>query len=162
MIISGILRLINLMLQSIALLRRLESKIDRILVAIEPLPATRLVFTVEKEGEITEGVTSMTMTNSQKVHVTIQPVDRQNNPATVDGVPVWASSDETIITVTPIASGMEADVVAVGPLGTAKVSVSADADLGAGVTTIFGSLEVIITQGQAVGINITTGTPTEQ
>lgn len=104
----------------------------------------------------------MTMTNSQKVHVTIQPVDKQGNPAVVDGVPVWASSDSTIITVTPNATGMEADVVAVGLLGDAKVSVSADADLGAGVTTIFGSLDVTITQGQAVGIKITVGTPVEQ
>ncbi len=57
---------------------------------------------------------------------------------------------------------MSAVVAAVGPLGDAKVSVTADADLGAGVSAIFGTLDVSITQGQAVGFKITTSDPVEQ
>ncbi len=140
--------------QSIALVK--------ILRALEPLPAVGFVFTVELEGQISEGVTQSEMTNSQQLTATIQPVDKKGQPAAVDGMPQWASSDETIVTVVPAQDGMSATVAAVGPLGSAKVSVTADADLGTGVAAIFGTLDVTITQGQAVGFKITTSDPTEQ
>ncbi len=136
--------------------------IEEILALVKPLPAVGFVFTVELEGEITEGAKHINMTNSQQLTATIQPVDAKGQPALVDGVPVWASSDETIITVAASDDGMSAVVAAVGPLGDAKVSVTADADLGAGVSAIFGTLDVSITQGQAVGFKITTSDPVEQ
>ncbi len=139
-----------------------DEVLEKILTAVEPLPAVGFIFTIESEGQITEGVTQYEMTNSQQLTATIQPVDKKGQPAPVDGIPVWASSDETIITVTPAADGLSAVVAAVGPLGVAKVSVTADADLGTGVASIFGTLDVTITQGQAVGFKITTSDPVEQ
>ncbi len=136
--------------------------IEEILALVKPLPAVGFVFTVDIEGEITEGAKHINMTNSQQLTATIQPVDAKGQPALVDGVPDWASSDETIITVAASDDGMSAVVAAVGPLGDAKVSVTADADLGAGVSAIFGTLDVSITQGQAVGFKITTSDPVEQ
>jgi len=139
-----------------------DEVLARILAAVEPLPAVGFTFTVESEGQITLGATQYDMTNSQQLTATIQPVDKKGNPAAIDGVPVWASSDETIITVVPASDGLSAVVAAVGPLGSAKVSVTGDADLGPGVSSIFGTLDVTITQGQAVGFKITAGEPTEQ
>lgn len=136
--------------------------LQRILAAVEPLPAVKFVFTVDLEGQITEGAQSITMTNSQKATATITPIDAKGQPASVDGVPVWASSDATILTVTAAADGLSAEVAAVGPLGTAKVSVTGDADLGADVKPIFGELDVTVTQGQAIGFKIDLGTPVEQ
>lgn len=143
-------------------LKAILSTLQEILAAIEPFRAVKIVFTTDLEGHITEGATNLAMTNSQKATATIAIVDKAGQPAPVDGIPVWASSDATIITVTPAADGMSADVVAVGPLGKANVSVTADADLGAGVKSIFGILEVEITQGEAVGITLTLGEPVEQ
>lgn len=68
--------------------------------------------------------------------------DARGNPAAVDGVPVWASSDETVVSVVASANGMSAAVKTVG-LGTARVSVTADADLGSGVISIVGVSEDI-------------------
>ena len=50
---------------------------------------------------------------------------------------------------------MSAVVEAVGPLGTAQVSVSADADTGEGVATItaLADIEVLASQATAVGIS---------
>jgi hypothetical protein len=62
------------------------------------------------------------------------------NPASVDGIPIWASSDSTVLAVTPNPDGMSAAVMTVGP-GVGRISVTADADLGAGVTTINGVSE---------------------
>ncbi len=136
--------------------------LDEILVVVKPLPAAKIVFNINLEGQLYEGVTQFTMTNSQQLTATIQPVDKKGQPAPVDGIPVWASSDETIVTVVPADDGLSAVVAAVGPLGSAKVSVTADADLSGAVTAIFGTLDVTITQGQAVGFKITTSDPVEQ
>ncbi len=169
MIFSLLLRILSNTLSCLRILARMEKRqieqgvqLDLIVAALKPLPAVKLVFDVELEGQITEGVKHFKMTNSQQLTATIQPVDKKGQPAPIDGVPVWASSDETIITVVPSDDGLSAVVAAVGPLGDAKVAVSADADLGAGINTIFGTLDVTITQGGAVGFKITTSDPVEQ
>lgn len=82
-------------------------------------------------------------------NVALTITDKGGKPAKVDGVPVWASSDATVLAVTPAADGMSAvvDTVAVG---TARVSVKADADMGAGVMEITGvSEDVNVTLGTA-------------
>ena len=63
----------------------------------------------------------------------------------VEGAPVWSTDRPDLVTVTAAADGMSAVIAPVGPLGSAQISVDADADLGAGVTTLttLGSVEVI-------------------
>lgn len=82
-------------------------------------------------------------------NVVLTITNAKGQPAKVDGVPVWASSNETVLTVTPAADGMSAliDTVAAGS-GPERVTVTADADLGSGVETITGVTE---------DINVTTG-----
>jgi hypothetical protein len=103
----------------------------------------------------------MDLRDDQQVVLTIQPVDRKRKPAPVDGIPVWASSDETVITLEVAADGMSATARGVAP-GAARVVVTADADLGAGVTDLTGTLEFNVTGGSAVAMEITAGTPTDQ
>lgn len=79
--------------------------------------------------------------------VTLTITNASGAPAAVDGVPVWATSDATILTVVATADGMSALVSTVAA-GVARVSVTADADLGAGVSTITGvSEDVNVTVG---------------
>lgn len=104
----------------------------------------------------------MDMTNSQQVTLTLAPKDRRGRDAPVDGTPVWASSDETLITVEPAADGMSAVVKAVGPTGGGRVTAVADADLGEGTTPITGVAEFTITAGQATVLELIGGTPEEQ
>jgi len=98
-------------------------------------------------------------------NVTIAINDTHGNPAPVDGVPVWASSDETVLSVTPASDGMSALVATVAP-GTARVTVTADADLGSGTKTITGvSPDVDVTQGasfQASTFVFTFGAPVQK
>jgi hypothetical protein len=105
---------------------------------------------------------ALILTDVQKVGLSIAPVDAKGNPAPVDGVPTWGTSDASILTVTPAADGMSAEALAVGPVGTAQVNVSADADLGTGITTITGTLDVQVTASQATALDITAGTPEAQ
>lgn len=104
----------------------------------------------------------LTLTDSQKVGLAIQPVDARGNPAPVDGAPQWSVSDEALLRLDVALDGLSAELYAVGPLGNAQVTVAADADLGAGVTTIQGVLDVTVTGGQAVSLAIAAGVPEEQ
>lgn len=81
-----------------------------------------------------------TLLSTERVAFVLTITNAAGQPAQVDGVPVYASSDETIIRVLPAADGMSGWVEAVAPnANTATVSVTADADLGAGVVPIAGA-----------------------
>jgi len=99
------------------------------------------------------------LTDEQQVAVTAGFTTAAGNPARVDGVPVWRSSDETIATVTPAADGLSAVVGTAGGLGTAQISVEADADLGAGTRLITGLLDVEVRAAEAVAAIVTAGVP---
>ncbi len=145
------------------------AKLDQIyrLIVFEPPegpPVNPISFAVQlnENGPTAKGVTGMQMTADQKVAVSISitnPVT--GKPAKVDGVPVWATSDETVITVEPAADGMSATVSGV-TAGDARVVVTADADLGAGVSTISGALDFTIEAGALPTITLTAGVPEAQ
>ena len=117
----------------------------------------RLIFNVTIGGIIIRDIKMLILAIDHKVPASIQPVDAAGNPAQVEGAPVLTSSANSIVTVTPAADGMSAEITPVGALGTAQINVSADADLGAGVTTIVGVLDVQTVAGQAVSLQIQTG-----
>ena len=116
-------------------------------------------FQGKKKGRL---IVAFQLTDSQQTTVTIKPQDKKGNPAPVDGAPQWLVDNPNVLALTPSADGLSCLVAAVGPLGTATVSVKADADLGGGVTELVGLLEVEVTGGQAVTVALEPGTPTEQ
>lgn len=170
MLIATIFKIYSTVLNCLAILKQLQrdsaengKKLDRILDAVEPLPAVRFIFRANLEGKIIEGATSTTMTNSQKLTLSVQPVDKRGDPASVEpGSAVWAIDDATLATVTASSDGLSADVAALGPQGSTRIVLSADADLGAGVVTIFGEYQLTVTAGAAVGFKITASEPVEQ
>jgi hypothetical protein len=104
------------------------------------------------------------ITTDQKFdNVVLQIEDAKGRPAVVDGVPAWASSDETVLTVTPAADGMSAVVDTVAP-GVARITVTADADLGSGVQAITGvSDDVNVTSGSVASVmRLVLGTPVDK
>lgn len=105
---------------------------------------------------------ALTLTDLQKFTASVQPVDARGNPAAVEGAPQWAVSDESILAITPAEDGLSAVVVAAGPLGNAQVTVTADADLGEGVTTLQGILDVTVIASEAVALTIAASTPENQ
>lgn len=105
---------------------------------------------------------ALILTVTQQSTLSIQPVDLRGNPARVDGVPAWTVSSPDVLALTVEADGLSALIRATGLVGTAQLNVSADADLGEGVVTITGTLDVEVQSAQAVGIVINAGPPTEQ
>lgn len=102
---------------------------------------------------------AFTLTVDQQVSLSVAYVDSQGNPAQVDGVPVWASSDTNVATVLAAADGLSAVAAAAGNIGTAQISVTADADLGAGTTSLISLLDLAVVGGEAVSGTITPGEP---
>lgn len=77
-------------------------------------------------------------------------VDAKGNAAIVDGVPVWKSSDESVATVVASEDGLSATITPIGPIGTAQISVEADADLGEGVKPVITLVDLEVVGGEAV------------
>ncbi len=125
----------------------------------------RIVFfraVIDRLTTITGDLKTMILTDTQEIDLAIKPVDRKGNPAQVDGVPVWASSDPNIASITSAADGLSCVVKAAANLGSVQISVTADADLGEGVAPIAGTLDIDVVAGQAVSLGIIAGTPREQ
>lgn len=125
----------------------------------------RLCLTIHTPDGITiTGGSKMAvvLTVSQKVSASITPVDAKGNPAPIDGVPAWSSSNPDIASVVPAEDGLSAVIVATGVVGDTQVSVSADADLGEGVTQIVAIGDLSIRPDQAVALSLNFGTPEAQ
>ena len=102
---------------------------------------------------------SLILTDLQKVALSVTFTSAAGNAAPVDGVPVWASSDETIVSVVASEDGLSAVATAVGPVGQAQVSVTADADMGEGLVAITGLLDVSVIASEAAFAILAAGAP---
>jgi hypothetical protein len=100
------------------------------------------------------------LTDEQKVALAVEFKTAAGNPAKVDGVPVWSSSDESVVTVEASEDGLSAVATAVGPLGTAQISCEADADLDEGETRVItGVLDIEVRAAEAVIAVVAAGAP---
>lgn len=167
--LSILLRIYQAVFGNRSLLLDISRKLDdvvsvqqQILNLLTPGPAAVITFTaIRDDGTIVQGATMETLRDDQKELLTIAVTDKKGNPAALDGVPVWASSDETIAAVEPAEDGMSATVNAVRP-GSCKVTVTGDADLGEGVAPLVGIIDISVTPGSAVQIEITGSAPVDQ
>lgn len=92
----------------------------------------------------------LTIPVNKQLPLSVAYVDFKGNPAQVHGAPVWTSSDETTFVVVAAPDGMSAVVKPVGPVGTAQIKASADADLGDGVKNIDVLDVAVAVAGEAV------------
>lgn len=104
----------------------------------------------------------VTLTSSQQVGIRVNPTDKKGNPAPLDGNAQFASTDDGIATVAAGSDGLSAVVKATGKIGACQIIVTGDADLGEGIQTLQGVLDVNVIAGQAASFGITTDVPTEQ
>lgn len=127
-------------------LDRQDKKLDKILAEVTPLPAVRLSFTFEMEGQIQEGeLKGMKAGGSANYKVT--PADEFGNPAKLDGPLDAAVSDETIVRIESKSDdGLTGVIRSVGLLGTANFSVDGDADLGSGIKKVVGQATITVDQ----------------
>lgn len=128
----------------------------RIETAVTPSVAASIRFFTELDGKLIE-VNSMQMKVTQKIPLSIKPVDKFGNDAKLDGVPAWALSDPSKGSLAVAADGLSGEFVPAGAVGSLEIQVSGDADLGEGVVPIMGSLPVDLLPGDAVAIQVAAG-----
>jgi hypothetical protein len=93
----------------------------------------------------------------KRVPVSFVIRDKFGNDAAIDGVPAWASSNPTALVVEPAADGRSAVVRALGPIGTAQITVTVDADLGDGIRELVGVALIDSISGEANVMALTIG-----
>lgn len=98
---------------------------------------------------------------TQKVPLAVSFQDAEGNPASVEGIPVWGVSDPSVGVLNVAPDGLSAELLAGSPT-TGQVNVTADADLGSGVTPVLGVLDVQIVAGDAAVATLSAGTPVDQ
>lgn len=91
------------------------------------------------------------------LNATASFVNAKGNPATVDGTPTWALDGDPIGSVSAGGDGLSAVVSLNGTLGTAQLSVRADADKSTGIRELILTADIEIVPGEAVtgSINVT-------
>jgi hypothetical protein len=126
-------------------------KKPRFMWTIKYLGATLTFFS---NGEL---MSAFKLPDTRQAALSVSPVDALGVPAPIDGIPEWASSDETVATVAVSEDGSSIVVTPASPvkLGITQVSASFDADLGEGVVTITEIIEIEVVASQAVGATIT-------
>lgn len=98
---------------------------------------------------------SFTLADDMQLRLQVVYTDAKGHPAPVDGAVQWATSDETIATVTP--DDTDSTFAMLTPatnLGNVQVTATADADLGPGVSTLITQGACTIVAGQAVAGNM--------
>lgn len=105
--------------------------------------------------------TTLVMTGTQQSLLTVAFFDANDKPAPIVGVPVWATTDATVVSVVPAADGMSANALAMGKDGAAQITATGKNAAGADVV---GTLAVTINVAPPLAVKavITAGDPTEQ
>lgn len=100
----------------------------------------------------------ITITNEEKVQVTLAPTTAAGNPATLDGVPTWTVI-EGDATLEVSEDGLSAFLVSGNANVNSKIEVTADADLGEGVISLTDVIDLAVVAAQASALGLVTGTP---
>ena len=114
-------------------------------------------------GYVVQGGDEMLLTLSsvQQAALSISAVDAKGNPAPVENV-VYEGSDPNILVVRADPADETKATVLARTVGTAQVTVKADADIGEGEKELMGLLDVEVVAAEAVALSITAGTPEDQ
>lgn len=99
------------------------------------------------------------LTDSQKVDLALKAKTKAGNPTTLENV-VWATSDDTVATVESTGD-LTAVVKTTGKLGTAQISIKADAKLGEGEKELTGTFDLEVVPGDAATIEVSAGEAAE-
>ncbi len=128
--------------------------IRELIEVLTPPTAVRIIFYEEVDGKLKRIGGLMFQKVTEKKKFAIKITDKFGNEAKVDGAPVWAKTDESLVDIEVSEDGMSAVVTPKGPIGSVGVQVKADADLGEGVKDLLGQVDLDLVAGDAEVIAI--------
>jgi hypothetical protein len=99
----------------------------------------------------------LSITNEQKIQVTLNPVTATGRPAKVDGAPQWSVITGGA-TLDVAADGLSAFLVSADDPGDTEFLVKADANLGDGVEEISDTIRLSVAGANAANLGLVAGT----
>jgi hypothetical protein len=99
----------------------------------------------------------VTLSTEQKVLIVAEPVTEAGNPAPIDGAVAFAVTSGTC-TIQAV-DGTSAYVVSGNAPGDSLITMTCDADLGAGITTVTDTLTAHVVSATAASLDVTVGEP---
>ncbi len=111
----------------------------------------KIGLSTPKKGELK--MLDISLTNEEKVKVTITPVTSTGKPAKLDGTPTWTVTSGRS-TVDVATDGLSAFLVSSDEPGDSVVLVEADADLGAGIQTISDTIQLHVLGANASSLGL--------
>jgi hypothetical protein len=125
-------------------------------LVLEKEPQYVVRFIISDNGFVVSGENHMayTLVDQYQIQVKIAYFDENQNPAVVDGATTWTTADAAISNVVVDANDSTLATISGLSIGQTQITTSADADLGAGVVNILGTLDVNVVAGQAVSATI--------
>lgn len=98
----------------------------------------------------------VSITNEQKIPVTLTPVTDTGKPAKLDGAPTWevVSGSSTVVVAD---GGLSAELVSSDDPGDTEILIKADADLGAGVVEISDVIKLTVIGAIAKNLGVSVG-----
>lgn len=100
----------------------------------------------------------ISITNEEKVKVTLAPKTSTGKPAALDGKPTWTVTSGAA-TVEVSEDGLSAFLVSADAPGDTVVLVEADADLGSGVQTVSDTIQLHVLGALAASLGVTVDAP---
>lgn len=100
----------------------------------------------------------ITITNEEKVQVTLAPTTAAGNPATLDGLPTWTVL-EGDATLEVAEDGLSAFLVSGAADVNSKIEVTADADLGEGVVSLVDVIDLAVVPASASVLGLVVAAP---
>ena len=116
---------------------------------IEFIGAANSLFIVKAKH-----MTQLAFRADQRATLSVRPVDRFGNPATLNAAPTWAASPADALTVSAAADGLSAVVAsAAGKTGVFQVVVTGSA----GTRSVTGTIDVVVSAAEAASLAIDVG-----
>lgn len=98
----------------------------------------------------------------QQITVTISAKDARGHAGDIDGVPVWVSSDDSIVDVRVADDGLSGIIGSFEEFGAFTVTVTADARDGEEVVPLIGVISGVVAQAEAVLFDVSVGEPVDR
>lgn len=100
----------------------------------------------------------ITITDEQKITVTLNPVTEKGKPVRLDGAPTWSviSGDSTVVAAE---GGLSATLTSSDTPGDTQFLIEADADLGEGKETISDVIRLSVAGAHAKNLGLVLGAP---
>lgn len=130
-------------------------------VAVKAKPANYEPNISFRHTPFVQSEVTVQLTADQQVELSISGEDKYGNQVDISGDVAWLSSDESIIQVESGTETNQATAVAVGPEGTASVTVTNDVDQD-GSGDFQGSIAIDVVAGDVAEIAITAAAPTDK